>query len=119
MIGLIFAHARLRILVLTGTALGLAAGYFDAVPWVVMNGYPFLYISAGLALAQGTRWTADFAAQIISRKYPRFAEQITTGSRVLAGLSTVVLILLAVLSTNTDLLGEYGFAQQYLGYIAW
>ena len=119
MLGLIFADARLRILVCVGTVLGLTSYSFHPVSWVAMNGYPFLYISAGLALAQGTRWIADFVAQISSKKYPRFAEQITTGSRVLAGLSTVVLILLAVLSTNTDLLGEYGFAQQYLGYIAW
>ena len=119
MIGLFFAHARLRILVLTGIALGLAAGYFDAVPWVVMNGYPFLYISAGLALVQGPRWLADTISRIGGRRWPHSAVRMASRSRVLAGLSTAVLMLLAVLSTNMDLLGEYGFAQQYLGYIAW
>ena len=112
-LGLIFASARIRILVFTGTALGLASAYFQPVPWVVINGYPFMYISAGLALAQGPRCLADFIAQVSNRRYPKFAEQIASGSRVLARLSTVVLILLAVWSTNTDLLGDYSFAQQW------
>ena len=112
-LGLIFASARLRILVFTGTALGLASAYFQPAPWVVMNGYPFLYISAGLVLVQGPRWLADFAAQTSSSRFPRFAEEIASGSRILAGGSTVVLMLLAMWSTNTDLFGDYGFAQQW------
>ena len=112
-LGLIFARARLRILVCVGTVLGLASCYFQPVSWVAMNGYPFMYISAGLALAQGPRCLADFIAQVSNRRYPQFAEQIASGSRVLARLSTVVLILLAVWSTNTDLLGDYSFAQQW------
>ena len=118
-LGLIFARARLRILVCLGIVLGLASCYFQPVSWVAMNGYPFVYISAGLVLVQGPRWIADCVAQISSRRSPQFAEQIMSGSRVLARLSTVALMLLTMWSTNTDLLGEYGFTQQWLGYLAW
>ena len=81
-----------------------------------MNGYPFLYISAGLALAQGPRWIADTAARIGSRRWPQSAERIKSGSRVLAELGTVVLLLLAMWSTNGDLFGDYSFAQQWWSY---
>ena len=118
-LGLIFARARLRILVCVGTVLGLASCYFQPVSWVAMNGYPFMYISAGLALARGPRWLADTVARTGSGRWPQSAERIMSVSRVLAGLSTVALIPLAVWSTNTDLLGEYGFTQQWLGTIAW
>ena len=112
-LGLIFARTRLRILVFAGAVLGLATSYFQPLPWVAMNGYPFMYISAGIALVQGPRWLADFIARVGSGRYPQFAERITSVSRTLAVISTVVLILLAVWSTNTDLFGYYGFAQQW------
>ena len=115
-LGLIFASARLRILVFTGTALGLATGYLHPWSWVAMNGYPFLYISAGLALVQGPRWLADTVARISSRRYPQSAAQIACGSGVLARLSTVVFLLLAMWSTNGDLFGDYNFAQEWWGY---
>ena len=115
-LGLVFARTRLRLLAFTGAVLGLASGYFQPVPWTAMNGYPFLYISAGLALVQGPRWLADFIARMSSSRYPRFAARITSASRALAGVSTVALILLAVGSTNTDLIGDYGFAQQWWGF---
>ena len=81
-----------------------------------MNGYPFLYISAGLALVQGPRWLADTVARISSRRYPQSAARIASGSGVLARLSTVVLLLLAMWSTNGDLFGDYNFAQEWWGY---
>ena len=112
-IGFAFASTRLRILVLTGTILGLASSYFHPVFWVAMNGYPFVYISAGLALVQGPRWLADVVARISSRLYPQFVAQITSGSELLAKLSTVVLLLLALWSTNGDIFGDYNFAQQW------
>ena len=115
MIGLVFAPVRLRTLVLAGTILGLASSYFHPVSWVAMNGYPFVYISAGLALVQGPRSIADTAARIGSGRWPQSAEQIKSGSRLLATLGTAVLILLAMWSTNTDLTGDYGFAQQWWG----
>ena len=115
-LGLIFASTRLRILVFTGAVVGLVSGYFQSVTWVAMNGYPFLYISAALALAQGPRWIADIAARIGSRKWPQSAERIKSGSRVLAGIGTVVLLLLAMWSTNGDLFGDYSFAQQWWSY---
>ena len=113
MIGLIFARASLRVLLFTGTVLGLASGYLYPVSWNFMNGYPFMYISAGLLLARGPVWLADIIAQIGSRRYPQFAEPITGGSRVLARLSTATLVLVAVWSTNADLLGDYSFAQHW------
>ena len=119
MLGLIFASARLRVLIFTGTILGLITGYLHPWPWVAMNGYPFMYISTGLALVQGPRWLADTISRIGGRRWPHSAVRMASGSRALAGLSTAALMLLAVLSTNADLLGEYGFAQQYVGYIAW
>ena len=115
-LGLIFASARLRILVFTGAVLGLVSGYFTSLTWVAMNGYPFLYISAGLALAQLPRWMADTTARIGSRKWSQSAERIKSGSRVLARLGTVVLLLLAMRSTNGDLFGDYSFAQQWWSY---
>ena len=114
-LGIVFARARLRIILFTGTVLGLASGYLYPVSWAFMSGYPFMYISAGLALAQGPRRLAELVAQVSSRRYPQFAAQIASGSRVLARLSTVVLILLAVWSTNADLLEEYGFVQRWWG----
>ena len=114
-LGIVFARARLRIILFTGTVLGLVSGYLYPVSWAFMSGYPFVYISAGLALAQGPRRLAELVAQVSSRRYPQFAAQIASGSRVLARLSTVVLILLAVWSTNADLLGEYGFVQRWWG----
>ncbi len=116
MIGLIFANTRLRILVFTGTVLGLATSYFHPYSWIAMNGYPFLYISAGLALVRGPRWLADVVAGIGSRRWPQSAARIASGSRVLARLSTVMLLLLAMWSTNGDLFGDYGFAQEWWGY---
>ncbi len=115
-LGLIFASARLRILVFAGTVLGLVSGYFQPVSWVAMNGYPFMYISAGLTLVQGPCWLADTTARIGSRKWPQSAERIKSGSRVLAGIGTVVLLLLAMWSTNGDLFGDYSFAQQWWSY---
>ena len=112
-LGLIFARTRLRILVFTGASLGLASSYLHPVSWVVMNGYPFMYISAGVALVEGPRWLADFIARMGSGRYPQFAAQITSASRMLALASTVALISLAVWSTNTDLFGDYRFAQQW------
>ena len=111
-LGLVFARTRLRILVVVGTALGLTSAYFHPVPWVAMNGYPFLYISAGLALVQAPRRLAASAAQISSR-YPRFAQPIASGSRMLAVISMVVLVFLTMWITNTDLFGDYSFAQQW------
>ena len=113
MIGLTFARASLRVLLFTGTVLGLASGYLYPVSWNFMSGHPFIYISAGLALARGPVWLADIIAQIGSRRYPQFAEPITGGSRVLARLSTVTLVLIAVSSTNADLLGDYSFVQHW------
>ncbi len=115
MIGLTFAHARLRVLLFVGTALGLASGYLYLYPvsWTFMSGHPFIYISAGLALARGPVWLADIMARIGSSRYPQFAERITGGSRVLARLSTVTLVLVAVWSTNADLLGDYSFLQHW------
>lgn len=113
MIGLTFAHARLRVLLLVGTALGLASGYLYPVSWTFMSGYPFIYISAGLALVRGPVWLGDIIAQIGSSRYPQSAERITGGSRVLARLSTVTLVLVAVWSTNADLLGDYSFVQHW------
>ena len=115
-LGLIFASARLRLLVFAGTVLGLVSGYFQPVSWVAMNGYPFMYISAGLTLVQGPCWLADTTARIGSRKWPQSAERIKSGSRVLAGIGTVVLLLLAMWSTNGDLFGDYSFAQQWWSY---
>ena len=112
-LGFAFASAKLRILVLTGAILGLASSYFHPGSWVAMNGYPFVYISAGLALVEGPRWLADFIARMGSGRYPQFAAQITSGSELLAKLSTVVLLLLALWSTNGDLFGDYNFAQQW------
>ena len=115
-IGLIFAPTRLRILVCAGAALGLATGYLHPWSWVAMNGYPFLYIGAGLALVQGPRWLADTVAHISSRRYPQSAARIASGSGVLARFSTVVLLLLAMWSTNGDLFGNYNFAQEWWDY---
>ena len=115
-LGSIFAHARLRILVCAGTVLGLASGYFGPVTWVAMNGYPFLYLSAGLALVQGPRWLAATVAGFGSSRWPQAAARIASGSRVLAGLGTVVLLLLAMWSTNGDLFGDYSFAQAWWSY---
>ena len=120
-LGLIFAHTRLRILVVTGTMLGIATSYFNPVSWVAMNGYPFMYISAGLALVQGPRWLTATLAGFGSSRWPQAAARIATGSEVLARSITVVLILLAVWSTNGDLFGDYDFAQQWWGfyYLPW
>ena len=118
-LGLIFASARLRILVFTGTILGLITGYLHPWPWVAMNGYPFVYISAGLALVQGPRWLVDLVVWISNRTYPHFAEWVKSRSRILTGLSTGTLILTAVFSTNMDLFGDYSFAQQWLGDSGW
>ena len=118
-LGLIFASARLRILVLTGTILGLITGYLHPWPWVAMNGYPFMYISAGLALVQGPRWLADLVVWISNRMYPHSAEWVKSKSRILTGLSTGALILTAVFSTNIDLFGDYSFAQQWSGDSGW
>lgn len=115
-LGMIFARTRLHILVFSGSILGLASSYFHPVSWVAMNGYPFLYISAGLALASGPRWIADTAVRIGSRRWPQSAERNKSGSRVLARLGTAVLVLLAMWSTNSDLFGEYSFAQQWWSY---
>ena len=112
-LGMIFAPVRLRILVLAGTVLGLVSGYFHAEPWVVMNGYPFMYISAGLALVQSPRRITDLVAQISNRRYPQSAARVASRSRGLARLSTVVLLLLAMWSTNSDLFDDYNFAQQW------
>ena len=113
MFGLMYAHSRLRILVCVGVILALVSGYFHPVPWVSMNGYPFMYISAGLALVQGPRWLAATVVRISSRRYPRFAERITAGITALARLTTAVLILLAMWSTNTDIFGDYSFVQRW------
>ena len=113
LLGMIFACARLRILICVGTVLGLMSGYLYPVSWVTMNGYPFMYISAGLVLVRGPGRLADFATQIGSIKYPQSAERIASVGRVLARLSTVTLILIAVLSTNADILGDYSFVQQW------
>lgn len=115
-LGLIFAHTGLRILVCAGTVLGLASGYFQPFSWVAMNGYPFLYISAGLALVQGPRWLTATVAGFGSSRWPQAAARIASGSGVLAGLGTVVLLLLAMWSTNGDLFGDYSFAQAWWSY---
>ena len=115
-LGLIFAGSRLRILICIGTVLGLISSYVHPVSWVAMNGYPFLYISAGLALVQVPRWLAETVAGIGSSRWPQSAERIASGVVVLARLSTVVLLLLAMWSTNGDLFGDYDFAQEWWGY---
>ena len=118
-LGMIFSCARLRILLCVGTVLVLASSYFHPIFYVTMNGYPFMYISAGLALVQGPRRLADLIARIGSVWFPQCGERITSVSRMLAYMSTVILILLAVWSTNTDLFGDYRFAQQWLGDSRW
>lgn len=120
-LGLIFARPGLRVLVCAGTVLGLASGYFHSVSWVAMNGYPFLYISAGLALVQGPRWLAVTVARFGSSRWPQAAARIATGSEMLARSITVAVILLAVWSTNGDLFGDYDFAQEWWSfyYIPW
>ena len=115
-IGLVFARTRLRILVFVGTILGLASSYFHPVSWVAMNGYPFLYISAGLALVQAPRSIADTAARIGSGRWPQGTARIASGSGLVARLGTVLLLLLAMWSTNGDLFGDYSFAQEWWGY---
>ena len=118
-LGMIFARTRLRILLCVGTALVLVSSYFHPIFYVTMNAYPFVYISAGLALAQGPRRLADFIARIGSGWFPQCGERITSVSRTLAYMSMVILVLLAVWSTNTDLYGDYRFAQQWLGGSRW
>ncbi len=115
-IGVIFAPTRLRILVFAGTILGFATSYLHSWSWIAMNGYPFLYISAGLALVRGPRWLADTVARVGSRRWPHSAARMASGSGMLARLSTVVLLLLAMWSTNGDLFGDYDFAQEWWGY---
>ena len=112
-LGVIFARTRLRILLFTGTVLALVTGDLYPLPWTAMNGYPFMYISAGLALVRGPRWLSATVAGIGNSRWPQYAARIASGSRLLARSSTVVLILLALWSTNTDLLGDYSFAQQW------
>ena len=92
-LGMFLAPTRLRILACVGTVLGLTSDYFHGVSWIIMNGYPFMYISAGLALVQGPLRLAELVARNSSRRWPQSEARITSRSRVLASVSTVVLLL--------------------------
>jgi hypothetical protein len=108
-LGLAFARPDLRLLVGVGTVLGLAGAAVYPVPWVAMHGHPFVYASAGLAVAHGPRaLLARLAAAPPVARWRPFPPA--------APVATALLTLVAVWSTNGDLLGDYGFVARWWGF---
>lgn len=100
-VGLIGTHDA-RFLVASGTAiiLGFTFGAIYGVPWVLMSGYPFVYVLAAHGMTGASRALAARLPLLRERQYASIA--------LLASLTVIVATL-----TNLDLVGDPTFAMAW------
>ena len=100
-VGLVGTHDA-RFLVASGTAiiLGFAFGAIYGVPWVLMSGYPFVYMLAAHGMTRASHAVAAHLPLLRERQYASIA--------LLASLTVIVATL-----TNLDLVGDPTFAMAW------
>jgi hypothetical protein len=97
-LGLLFVRdARFGVSAVTAVALGFSFGAIYGVAWVLMTGYPFVYMLAAHGMAG--------ASSALATRLPRIGHDARTSIVLLIGCISVAITL-----TNTDLVGDGTFA---------